>query len=299
MSVKVDIHADDYGYSLNTSEDILDCMKEGKLDSFSVICNTKWFDESMELLYKTIPSLPFLPLISIHLNLPEGKQVSDLLPMSWGKLFLSSYGFKRKQIKEAIKSELKTQIDVSQKAIDKCILIAKEHGVACKQKSIRLDSHVHTHLIPVVWTALTELIQEENYDVEYIRNPKEPLMPFLRKTSLWPTYSLVNFVKNRILMFYSGKVDKYCEQHGLDKIFMWGLVMSGHMDYDRIQNIYPDMLKTAEKNNRTLEILFHPGKAELSEKSAEMNDGYFSDFNSSENRHIEKNAVMEIKKITG
>ena len=47
----VDIHADDYGYSINTSKDMLECMKAGALDSISIICNTKWFEYSMEMLY--------------------------------------------------------------------------------------------------------------------------------------------------------------------------------------------------------------------------------------------------------
>ena len=55
----VDIHADDYGYSINTSKDMLECMKAGALDSISIICNTKWFEDSMEMLYREIPHLPF------------------------------------------------------------------------------------------------------------------------------------------------------------------------------------------------------------------------------------------------
>lgn len=297
MNQEVDIHADDYGYSINTSLDMLECMRKGCLNSFSIICNNSLFEESMELLYKEIPSLPFLPLISIHLNIPEGKSESDLFPMSWGRLFLSSYSFNKKQVKQELKKELKRQIDKTQKVIEKCITIAKDNDIECKQKGIRIDSHIHTHLIPVVWEALTEVIEEEKYDVEYIRNPKEPLSPFLKNISLIGTYGVANLIKNRILMFYSGEVDRYCEQHNLDKMYMWGLAMSGHMDYDRIQKVYPDMLKKAERDKRKLELLFHPGKALPEEYSGEMNPDYFKNANLSENRHIEKNAVMNIKDI--
>lgn len=295
----VDIHADDYAYSINTSKDMLECMKAGKLDSFSIICNTKWFDESMEMLYREIPDLPFLPLISVHLNIPEGASESDLIPMSWGRLFLSSYSFKRKKVKEELKKDLKKQIDTTQAAIDKCISIARENGIECHQKGVRLDSHIHTHLIPVVWDSLVEVIEEEKYDIEYIRNPKEPIGPFMKRISLWTSFGIVNFIKNRILMLYSKKCDRFCDAHHIDKIYMWGLMMSGHMDYERIEKIYPDMLKKAEKDGRKLELLFHPGKALPEEYSEEMDPNYFRDANLSENRHIEKNAVMNIKKITG
>ena len=81
-------------------------------------------------------------------------------------------------------------------------------------------------------------------------------------------------------MMYSGKVDRYCEKHNIDKMYMWGLAMSGHMDYERIEKIFPDMVQTAQKNNRTLELLFHPGKASVQEYSEEMNSDYFRDANS-------------------
>ena len=292
-----DIHADDYGYSMNTSLDILECIKAGNLDSFSIICNTKWFEESMDLLYKEIPSLPFLPNMSIHLNIPEGKSESKLFPMSWGKLFLSSYSFNRNKVKNELKKDLKKQLETTQKVIDKCIEIANINNIRCEQKGMRIDSHIHTHLIPVVWDALTEVIEEEKYNIEYIRNPKEPIIPFIRETSLWKTYAPINLVKNRILMFYSGKVDRYCDRHGIAKMYMWGLVMSSHMDYDRIQKVYPLMKEYADKKGRKLELLFHPGKATKDEYSEEMDKDYFRDANTSENRHIEKNAVMNIKNI--
>lgn len=297
MKKNIDIHADDYGYSLNTSKDILECIKDKSLDSISIICNTNAFNKSMNLLYKEIPNLKVLPLMSIHLNLVEGNSATNILPMGWGKLFLSSYSLNRDSVKNEIKKEIKEQIDKTQKVIDKCIKIAKENKVKCNQKYIRIDSHMHTHLIPVVWDALVEAIKENNYKVEYIRNPKEPLMPFLKKTDLYKTYSPINIVKNRILMFYSKKVDEYCLRNNLNTMYMWGLIMSGHMDFDRIEKVYPLMKEYADNKGRNLEVLFHPGLALSSEKSIEMSDENFINFNSSLNRHIEKDAVQRIKRL--
>ena len=293
----VDIHADDYAYSLHTSEDIVECLKEGKLDSFSIICNTSGFEKSMELLYSVIPSLPFLPNISIHLNLPEGKGATDLLPISWIRLFLASYSFNKKEVKEKLKKELKWQIDTTQKAIDKSINIAKAYSIVCKQKGIRIDSHIHTHPIPIVWDALLEVIEEEKYDIEFIRNPKEPIIPFLKKVSLIPSYGLANIIKNRILMIYSRKIDNYCDLHKIDKMYMWGLMMSGHMDLDRVKALYGDIVKKADNDNRYLELLFHPGMAKEDEYSEEMDKSYFLNANLSKNRHIEKHTVMSIEDI--
>ena len=292
--MNIDIHADDFGYSLNTSKDIIECVKSGNLNSFSIICNTSHFDDCMEYLYNEIPSFDYLPLISVHINLPEGFSTSKSLPMSWGKLFINSYLNKNK-LKKEIKKEIKNQIEKTWGAIKKCIEIAEQNNVEVKQNGLRLDSHVHTHLIPVVWESMIEVIEENNYDVEFIRNPKEPLKPF--KVDSLLSYGVANILKNRILMTYSGKVDDYCEKHGLNKMYMWGLTMSGHMDFARIKKIYPKMIEYCEERNRDLEILFHPGLALEDEYSKEMNANYFKDFNSSKNRNIEKDSVLRIKEV--
>ena len=71
--VKTDIHADDYALTPNTSRDMLTCMKEGWLDSISVVPNMSCFEECMNMLYKEIPDLPFLPVMSVHLDFVEGR----------------------------------------------------------------------------------------------------------------------------------------------------------------------------------------------------------------------------------
>ena len=297
MNKMVDIHADDYGYSINTSKDILDCIKAGKLDSFSIMPNMYAFEESMDMLYKEIPNLPFLPLISIHINIPEGYFDDDVFPMSWVKLFLSSYSPNRNAVKKALEIDLKKQIEKGWLAIKKCIDLAEKSGIEHKQKGMRLDSHIHTHLIPVVWDSLMSVIKEEKYEVEYIRNPKEPIIPFLKNASLIPSYGLANIIKNRILMLYSGKADRFCEKNNVDKMYMWGLAMSGKMDYERIKQIYPEMIRYCKKRNRRIELLFHPGRATENEKNSDMDKDYFPNANLSENRSIEKNAVMHINEI--
>lgn len=306
MKYKIDIHADDYGYSLNTSKDLLSCMKDGLLDSISIICNMPSFDESIELLCKEIKNLPFLPMMSVHINLVEGDSLSKenmisddgLMSTSWKDLFVLSYGFKRKKAKEQIKKEMSMQISKTWDVVLRCMYIAEKNNVPHKQIGLRIDSHVHTHLVPVVWEALIEVLEEEKYDVEFIRNPKEPIVPFLKITELWGTYSIINIIKNRILMFYSRKVDRYCESHKLDKMYMWGLIMSGGMDGERIEAIYDDMSKYAKDKERYLEILFHPGLTLTDEYCKEMNKESSKSFNMSVNRHIEKSAVENMSSVT-
>lgn len=50
----ISFHVDDYGYTLSTSRDIIECIREDKIDGISIICNTSNFDDSMNLLYENI-----------------------------------------------------------------------------------------------------------------------------------------------------------------------------------------------------------------------------------------------------
>lgn len=305
---KPDIHADDYALTLNTSRDMLECMRKGRLDSISIVPNMSCFGECMELLYGAIPELPFLPLMSVHLDFVEGRSLAgkeapdlrkpgtDLMGLGWGDLFAASYlPHKRKKMKAQLKCEIKAQLAKAQGAIEKCINIAAENGISCGQKGLRIDSHQHAHMIPVVWEAVLEVVREERYSLEYIRNSKEVLGVFLKDVSLYKTYRPVNFVKNRLLSLYSRKVDRYCRANGMGQMYLWGLVMSGRMDQPRIERLYGKMKRKAEKDGRKLEILFHPGLTLPEEVTPEIAKEAAADFYLRQDRHVEMKAVLGVK----
>lgn len=306
---KPDIHADDYALTINTSKDMLECMRAGKLDSISIVTNMSCFDACMELLYAEIPKLPFLPLMSVHLDFVEGKSLagsgkapdlvkrgSDLMGLGWGGLFFASYlPGKRKKIKAQLTCEIKEQLAKGEKAVKRCIEIAEAAGVSCAQKGLRIDSHQHAHMIPVVWEALLTVVKDEGYPVEYIRNSKEVLGVFLTDMSLYKTYRPVNFIKNRLLSLYSHKADRYCKANGQKPMYLWGLVMSGRMDQKRIEKLYPKMLAKAKRDGRELEILFHPGLMLAGEVTDEVAAEAAEGFYCREDRHVEKAAVLGMK----
>lgn len=301
-----DIHADDYALTVNTSKDMLECMRAGKLNSISIVPNMSCFEECMELFYKEIPGLPFLPLLSVHLDFVEGRSLagraaapdlvregSDLMGLGWGGLFLASYlPGKRGRIKAQLKQEIRAQLARVQYAVRKCLEIAEQAGIPCAQKGLRIDSHQHAHMIPVVWEAILQTVSEEGYTLEYIRNSKEVLNVFLTEVSLYKTYRPVNFVKNRLLAVYSHKVDRFCKEQGMAQMYLWGLVMSGRMDLDRIERLYPKMQRKAEKEGRMLEILFHPGITLPEEVTPEIARDAVEDFYLLKDRHVEKEAVL-------
>ena len=73
----IDIHADDFGESVHASADILDCIRAGKLDSISVLCNMSCFEECVGL-YRAMPVEQTAPVkISVHINLMEGSSLTE------------------------------------------------------------------------------------------------------------------------------------------------------------------------------------------------------------------------------
>ncbi|MBR5361659.1 MAG: ChbG/HpnK family deacetylase, partial [Lachnospiraceae bacterium] len=107
----IDIHADDYALTVRTSSEMLDLMRDGILDSISIVPNNECHEECMDMLKAAIPSLQFLPRMSVHLNLVEGYSLSSsdkrLITSTWGSLFIDSYNpIHRKQAKKLIKAEI-------------------------------------------------------------------------------------------------------------------------------------------------------------------------------------------------
>lgn len=292
---RIDIHADDFGESLHASEDILECLKAGKLDSISVLSNMSCFEKCVKRYREEQSAFPAEPKLSVHLNIMEGRclakleNVSELVDaeghfsMSWGKLFFRSYLPGRKKLKKQLQTEMKRQIEAVWRAFP-------------EMKKLRIDSHQHTHMIPVVSDALFEVIAENGWQIEYIRNAKEPLFPFLKVPSLYKTYRPVNFVKNMILNYCSWLMERRLKALRLEPMYLWGLIMSGHMDEVRVKKLQNAMLRKADSKNRTLEILFHPGQVLQEEITSEFSQKEAIGFYVSSDRQVEKAAVMNFKK---
>lgn len=301
--MKIEIHADDYALTPNTSRDILNCIKQGKFDSISIVPNMSCFEECMEMMYEAIPELPFLPLMSVHVNLVEGMPLfkgSEAVPaygcLSWGKLYMYNWIIgKNSPIRLSVEEEVKAQIIKCQKAIEECIEIAKKSGTSCRQKGLRIDSHQHTHMIPMVWNACIKAGKTVDAKLEYIRNSHEPLMVFLNNKETCSSYRLVNIVKNRILAIHSKKADRLCDELKLDKMYLWGLIMSGNMDINRVSKLYKSVSNLADRKNRTLEILFHPGETLPIEINGELNSEAVITFYLNDGRKNEMDTVMNYR----
>ena len=249
-------------------------------------------------------------MLTIHLNFLEGHCVADptLIPhlvnekgyfvVGFGKLLAWSYVPAMYQI---VKQELKTEIKAQTERF------IQYFGT---DRPLRFDGHQHTQMIPVVSNALLELIQEEQYQVSYIRVTREPIRAYLKMFSLWRTYAPINWIKNALLNMLSpilesklAKVDWVCEKTSTGetrntvpckRMYLWGVVMSGCMDERRVNRLLANMCRQSERRHRHLEILFHPGSLMKEEMGEEFCDLGANKFHLSTNRSKEFEAVMEL-----
>lgn len=286
--MNVIFHADDYGYNVEVSKDILECADKGTLHGISIMPNSPYFEECMDILEKSDNKL----LLTIHFSISEGPCVSDknqipllvneegMFNLSFFKLLMMSVGPKKKALKEQLKMELKAQYE-------KALPYLEE---------INIDSHVHYHMIPLVLRTLIEIVEESGREIGYLRVPSEPIGPFIRHVELYNTYSPVNLIKN-IVLNYLGFCSKRTLKPYRDKIAtFFGITMSGHMDVDRVAKLLPDFIKIAEKKGLDLEVLAHPGKAISKETVLDPSNEEYMKAPLSEDRLIEKKMFMEISK---
>lgn len=288
----LDFHADDYALSKNSDSDIIKLCENGKLNSISIIPNLSIFEYSIELLNSNKKKFKNELKISIHLNFMEGKCVADkkLLPdlvdensfftISWGSLLKYNYNpFVYKKIKKQLTTEIIAQID---KTINSGI-IDKNH--------LRIDSHQHTHMIPIVFVALLDAIKIKNYKVDFIRNSQELFRWYIPFVRFYKTYSVINIIKCLILNWYSLKVRKYIKKLSLEKNCLCGVFFSGNMNYSRLKNVLPRITKLQKNVNSKVEILFHPGTMTNDELTNEFTKKGFNEFHLADTRKLEYDAL--------
>ena len=274
--------ADDYGLNDVSTSRIRRCIEEGVLNKVSVFPN---FDEVDLLSLKDIR-------ISLHLNLVEGKCMAnpteiDLISDEKGNLKHTFGGllklslFNRKRFEEQIYKEIKAQVLSFKKLLP-------EGAEFC------VDSHQHTHMIPSVFKALIKVLKEEKIKVEYLRIPAEPILPYIKTPSLYFTYSLINLIKQWLLRFLWLINKGLMKDLKIPTAYFFGILFSGKMDEKRVSKILPEYIKLAKKDNRDIEVLFHPGYLDKNQTDFEDKNIVFEDFYFSKNRKIEFNAAVKM-----
>lgn len=258
--------ADDYGISVESNHHIENCLKNSVLNKVSVLPNGEIsdFNKNLQGEGKTL---------SLHINLVEGKPLSNpndinvlvsedgCFKYSFIGLFLKSISSKKKDFEKTIYSEIKSQIEFWN----------KEMG---NENAILIDSHQHTHMIPLVFKTLMRVIKDEGIKVDYIRIPAEPILPYLLTPSLYFSYSIKGVIKQWILKLFSLINKNELKKSKIDYGYFMGVMFSGKLDEQKINKILPHYIKIAEKNKKSIEIGFHPGYVEKEEMTFGIREGF-------------------------
>jgi len=150
------INADDFGYTKEVNQGILETHRFGTLTSTTIMTNEKFFDHAVAIWPKSLG-------IGVHLNLTWGNSLTTGKPFSRfnkHKIVLGTIN------QEFVEKELRKQIE---KLLD--VGIRPDH----------LDSHHHLHAFQPVTDIVTKLAKE--YHIYKIRWPKETPTKFLLQSS--------------------------------------------------------------------------------------------------------------------
>lgn len=279
-------HADDYGACREVSEHILDCCRKGALNSLSVLPNGRDPDGCMRMLEPYRDKVK----ISIHFNLAEGHCLAEpsqvpllvdergMFHISFFKVLLWSFTGKRKELRRQIELEMSAQLA----------------RILPYVKSVRVDSHQHYHMIPLVLKSILKVVEQSGREIEFIRIPAEPLKPFLKHPELWLTFRPINLVKNLVLNVLNLMDMRILKIYRRKSAVFFGILLSGGMDLKRVRRLLPDFQKIADRKNLPLEILCHPGGVQSPEALMDIENTDCVRFYTSEGRKTEKEMLMNI-----
>lgn len=282
--------ADDYGISKESNSRIEKCIENGILNKISVLPNGELTGYKQRLAGSNTQ-------LSLHINLVEGYPLSspeevNLLITDKGSfkysfigLFFLSLSPKRKEFEKQIYTEMKNQIRFWKQQVG-------------EKASICIDSHQHVHMIPLIFKTLIRTIKDEEVNVSSLRIPAEPISPYLLTPSLYLTYNPINIIKQWVLKFFALLDRKALEKSGINYAYFMGILFSGKMDEKRINKALVHYLKIAEKNNRNVELAFHPGYLEKGEKPIPGSKESFGKFYFSPWRKVEYDTLINLQSKT-
>jgi len=279
--------ADDYGISTCGNSRIENCLRNGVLNKVSVLPNGEISDFKQRLSGNNTT-------LSLHINLVEGRPLSgpndiDLLisdngyfKYSFIGLFFLSISNKRKEFEKQVYTEMQSQIKFWKKAMGETL-------------SVSIDSHQHTHMIPLIFKTLMRVIEDEGLNVQSIRIPAEPISPYVFTPSLYFEYNPIGLIKQWLLKTFALVNRRELKKSKIQSAYFMGILLSGKLNEARIRKLLPHYLKLAKKHNKNIEIGFHPGYIKSGERSIDGSRQDFSKFYFSPWRNIEYNTLLNFK----
>ena len=275
--------ADDYGVSKASNDRIEKCLKNGVLNKISVLPNGEIDNFKERLSGENVK-------LSLHINLVEGAPLSskdevNLLVSNEGffkysfiGLFFRLLSKDKKELEKQIYKELKNQIAFWKEQMG-------------ENTPLHLDSHQHTHMIPLIFRTLMRVIKDEKINVEYIRIPAEPIIPYIKSPSLYFSFSIVGIIKQWLLKFLNLINRREFKKSNLNSAKFLGIIFSGKLTEEKINKLLPYY----QKYTKDIEMGFHPGYLENNETLIDGCKPSFEKFYYSDWRKKEYDALINLK----
>ena len=277
-------HADDYGINIEQSKRIIECRKYGCLNSVSIIPNGELLSETMAMLDDGCKK-------GIHINLCEGKSLSapEDIPLLVGEdgvfnksflnLLLLSF-FHGKELENQVFLECYKQIN----------------QVLCYlpiDYKIRIDSHRHYHMIPVVLRGLCRAIEKTGKEVEYFRIPVEDFGLYVHEPKLWKNISILSIVKALVLLSCFKYNKSYLKKKNLlsKSCKYLGVIFTDRMFLSNIMPLITRIKNEKKYEGCDVEVQFHPGAIYENEY---LLDDKFMEWYASANRKKEAEALLKL-----
>ncbi len=178
------INADDFGFTPDVNEGIVEAHREGILTATTLMANGAAFDDAVRLARET-PSLD----VGCHLVLVSGNSPlsGKPYPLTVGRLIAA---MAKREIR--VYDELATQV---RRIVDAGI------------QPTHLDTHKHTHLAPPVLDAVARLARE--FAIRWVRRPFD-----LPLTTLRGAVPLAKRMTSHSLGFLRSRFHRVLESHG-------------------------------------------------------------------------------------
>ncbi len=240
---KLLVNADDLGLSSAINAGIIQSHASGIVTSTSLVASGQAFEEGVQLAHQHA-SLG----VGVHLALVEENSVSPSLPA------LAPRGVLPRTYGELVKKVITRQIPLLEiekefrAQIEKCLLA----GI----KPTHLDSHQHTHALPLIFPIAIRLAND--YKIPGLRIPRG--LPTLHDLAA-PRFA------SKCVLSLLAHADSAFFPRGVCKTtrHFKGLFESGALSEDRLQ----DILETLKEG--TSELVCHPGCDDPSPRYANWN----------------------------
>lgn len=267
----VTFHADDFGITLDQSRRILAlssrCGGEGALGGVSVLVNGPQAEACADLLKPHAGRLR----VCLHVNLVEGRCCADpaeipllvndtgMFSLGYGAMLAGSAGPRAAELRRQMACEIEAQIDRFLGFFPDA------------RERFCVDSHQHTHLVPVAFGALGDALASRGCRLAYLRVPAEPLAPFLTSPASLARIPPVNWVKHALLnalwRFDRRSFPELAAQAEAIADVFCGINYSGCMTPSNVRGVLPAFEAYARRRGKGLELLFHPGGIDRAEDS--------------------------------